>query len=438
VGVTRRELVAALEAVVGPEAVRPGESAPALAVDGRAPGAVVWPRSVEAVAGCLALAHTRGLAVAPAGQGTRLHWGSAPSRLDIVLSVARLDRMLAHRPADLTVSVEAGLPLERLNAALAPARQRLPLDPPRARTSTIGGLVATAASGPYRARHGTMRELLLGLTVVQADGTVTRSGGQVVKNVTGYDMPKLHVGALGTLGVVVAAHLRLHPMPAAEETSLFGFTSAEAALDAALEVLDAALVPSRVELLDGGALAALAPASKEAAALAVTIGSVPEAVRLQGERVLDACRRRAGHRLPLGQPEAWWRAVGELSWPSGPQDLTLRIGSRTTDVVKALGALEAASGQGAAGRATVEVASGVLHAVVGEPAASAAPAWLPRLRDGLAALEASAVVEHAPAACKAALDVWGAVGPALGLMRALKAELDPRGVLNPGRFVGGI
>jgi glycolate oxidase FAD binding subunit len=416
--------------------VRTGEAARAFTVDGRAPRAVVSPRSVEEVARCLALAHAEGLAVVLSGQGTRLHWGNPPSRLDVVLSLARLDRVLAHEPADLTVSVEAGVPLSRLNAILAPDRQRLALDPPRAETSTVGGLIATAASGPYRARYGTMRELLLGLTVVQADGTVTKGGGRVVKNVTGYDVPKLHVGALGTLGVIVAAHLRLHPVPAAQETWLFGFPSAEAALDAALRVLDLPLTPSRVELLGAAALAALAPGRAFVAGLAVTVGSVPAAVRAQGGRVAEACRLGGGEALPIGEPEAFWRAAGDASWPDGPGDLALRIGSRPTDVVKALRALEAACGPAARIRATAEVANGVLHAVIAGAPATAG--WLAPLRESLGGLDAVAVVEHAPAECKPGLDVWGDVGPALGLMRALKAELDPRGVLNPGRFVGGI
>jgi glycolate oxidase FAD binding subunit len=441
VGVTpavERALGDALAAIVGVREVRTGGGVRAFAVDGRVPRWVVSPRSVEEVSRCLTLAHAEGLAVAPTGHGTRLGWGGAPSRLDVVLSLARLDRILAHEPADLTASVEAGVAIGRLNTALAPHRQCFPLDPARARGSTVGGLIATAASGPYRARYGTMRELLLGVTVVQADGTVTKGGGRVVKNVTGYDMPKLHVGALGTLGVVVRAHLRLHPVPPAEATRLFGFRSADAALDAGLQVLDAPLVPSRVQLLDGRALAGLGPRGPAGAALAVTLGSVPEAVRAQGARVEEACRRSGGDAIALPDPEGWWPGVSDATWPDEAASVALRIGSRATDVVKALRAVEAACDPSAPVRLTAEVANGVLHVLIGGAAALEAPTWLPHLRSGLAALGASAVVEHAPAEIKAALDVWGDVGPALGPMRALKAELDPRGVLNPGRFVGGI
>jgi glycolate dehydrogenase FAD-binding subunit len=242
VGVTspsRLDVEAALAAVVGSAHVRGGDAADAFVIDGRRPHWAVFPGSVGEVARCLAIAHAERLAVAPVGAGTRLGWGAPPWALDLVLSLARLDRIVAHEPADLTASVEAGVPLERLNAVLVPHRQRLPLDPARADRSTIGGLIATGASGPYRARYGTMRELMLGVTVVRADGTVVQGGGRVVKNATGYDMPKLHVGALGTLGVIVGVHLRLHPVPAREATWCVALPSVEVALDAALALLDA-------------------------------------------------------------------------------------------------------------------------------------------------------------------------------------------------------
>lgn len=423
-----------LREIVGAAHLIAGEAAAPFAVDGRAPRWVAGPGSIEEVARCLALAAEARLAVAPTGRGARLHWGNPPRTLDLVLSLRRLDRILAHEPADLTMSVEAGVTLDAVNAFLRPQRQLLPLDPPRPGDSTVGGIVATAASGPYRARYGTIRDLLLGVTVVQADGRVVKGGGRVVKNVTGYDMPKLYVGALGTLGVVVAAHLRLHPAPVVEETWLHGFPGLEAALDAGLAVMDAPLVPSRIELLDRGALAAAGQASPPEAGLAVTVGSVPEAVRAQGERVAALCRQSGGAALPVAAPEEWWRGVSELTWPPEARSLVLRIGSRQADVVKALRGVEAIVGE-ALRRTTAEVANGVLHVLA---AAGDESARLARIRDGLAPLGATCVVEHAPPDVKLFLDPWGDVGPALDLMRRLKGELDPRGILNPGRFVGGI
>jgi glycolate oxidase FAD binding subunit len=321
-------------------------------------------------------------------------------------------------------------------------RQFLPLDPPRAEESTIGGIVATAASGPYRARYGTIRDGLLGVTVVRADGTVVKGGGRVVKNVTGYDMPKLFVGALGTLGVVVAAHLRLHPRPAAEATRVFGYPSAEAAVESALAVMDAPVVVSRLELVDSRTLAALGEAAGPGAALAVSVGSVPEGVRAQAERIGEIATRGGGVATPAGEgdarADAWWRRVAETWWPESADAVVLRIGTLPGDVAKALRTVEAAGGAGWGCRAAAEVANGVLHATLRNGAAADVAPLVARIRDGLAALTATCVVEHAPAEVKPALDVWGDVGPALGPMRRLKAELDPQGILNPGRFVGGI
>lgn len=421
-----RDAGAALAAVVGPDHVLAGDRAAAFAIDGRPPRWVAFPASAEEVSRCLALAAEHGLAVAPTGRGTRLHWGQTPRALDLVLSLRRLDRILAHEPADLTLSVEAGVTLGAIDAHLDPYRQVLALDPPRAAGSTVGGIVATAASGPYRARYGTIRDLLLGVTVARSDGTLVKGGGRVVKNATGYDMPKLHVGALGTLGVIVAAHLRLHPQPASEASWLFGFPGAEVALEAALGIMDAPLVVSRLELLDEAG----------AAALAVMVASVPEGVRAQGERIAAICERSGGERRPTGEPGPWWARVSAMAWPDTPDCLTLRIGVRPTDVVKALRAVEAAAG--AAGRATAEVANGVLHLMLTGPGLTEAAALVARIREGLAPLGGTCVVEQAPPAVKPTLDVWGDAGPALDVMRRLKAELDPHGILNPGRYVGGI
>ncbi len=425
----------ALGDIVGRDHVLTGDRAAAFAIDGRAPRWVVFPGTAAEVSRCLALAAGRGLAVAPTGRGTRLHWGSPPRALDLVLSLRRLDRILAHEAADLTISVEAGVTLGAIADHLRPYHQLLPLDPPRAAGSTLGGIVATGASGPYRARYGTIRDLLLGVTVARPDGTLAKGGGRVVKNVTGYDMPKLHVGALGTLGVVVTAHLRLHPRPAGEGTWLHGFPSAEAALEAALGVMDAPLVVSRLELLDGATLEGLGHARPPAAALAVTVGSVTEGVRAQGERIAEICRQRGGTILPLAEADAWWPRVADSAWPATAECLTLRVGTRPTDVVKARQAVEAA---GVECRATAEVANGVLHFTLTGPGLADAAGLVGRIREGLAPLGGTCVVEHAPAAVAPALDVWGDVGPALDVMRRLKAEMDPTGILNPGRYVGGI
>jgi glycolate oxidase FAD binding subunit len=437
VGLSGADLGRALAEAAAPGACLSGEHAAAHAVDGIAPRFVTAPTTVEGVSRVLALAHAHGLAVVPIGAGARLGWGAPPRRLDVVLSLARLDRVLAHEPADLTLSAECGATLDALDAVLRPFRQFVPLDPARPQASTVGGLIATGVAGPYRARYGTMRDLLVGLTVVKADGTVVKAGGRVVKNVTGYDIPKLHVGAYGTLGVIVEAHLRLHPRPAEERSWTCAFGSVEAALDATLELRDTTLLLSRCQLLTGGALAALGESTPPAAALALTVGSGPGAVRAQEARLREICARIGAAAVEVREADAWWRRVAEIGWPDGTPGLSLRIGTRPTDVAKAFRAVEAAAG-GARLSGAANVPSGVLHATIEPIEARQVKDVVSRTRAALAALDGTCVVEHAPPAAKAGLDVWGEVGPALEPMRRLKQELDPTGVLNPGRFVGGI
>jgi len=439
VGLSAMDVGRELAAAVAPGTLLSGELAASRTVAGVVPRFVAEPTTVDGVSRVLALATRHELAVVPAGAGARLDWGAPPRRLDVLLSLARLDRVLAHESEDLTLSVECGARLDALDAILRPHGQFIPLDPARFALSTIGGLIATGAAGPYRARYGTMRDLLLGLTVVRSNGTVVKAGGRVVKNVTGYDIPKLHVGALGTLGVVVEAHIRLHPRPAEERTWAFAFPSAEAALEAALEIRDTTVVLSRCQLLTAGALRALGQTAPPPAALAVTVGSVSEAVRAQGATVAEICARAGSQAIEVATADAWWQHVGNVTWPErAAGDLALRIGARPTDLVKALHSVEAIRPAAAELRATADVASGVLDIAVSSVPAQDVDGIVARVRQGLAVIGGTCVVEHAPAEAMPGLDVWGDVGPALEAMRRLKRELDPAGILNPGRYVGGI
>jgi glycolate oxidase FAD binding subunit len=438
VGLADPDLGRALAEAVAPGELLAGDAVTAWTVAGVAPRFVASPVSIAGVSRLLAIAHARRLAVVPTGAGARLGWGTPPARLDVVLSLARLDRVLAHEPADLTLSVECGVSLEALNETLRPHGQFVPLDPARPEASTIGGLIASGAAGPYRARYGTIRDLLLGVTVVRSDGTVVKGGGRVVKNVTGYDIPKLHVGALGTLGVVVEAHLRLHPRPAAERSWVFGFESPEAALEAALAVRDTPVVLSRCQLLTVGALRGLGESAPPGAALAVTIGSVPEGVQAQGDRVGEICGRTGSAGIEVPEADTWWREVANLSWPDDPTaSVSLRIGTRPTDTVKAVRVVEAAAAGATGLRVMADVATGVVQATV-SVAGGRAAALVARVRDGLGPIGGTCVVECTPPEAHPGLDVWGDIGPALEPMRRLKRELDPAGVLNPGRYVGGL
>ena len=209
--------------LLGNDGVRAGT--PADAVEGVVPGIVVEPASSDAVGRILAWASREKLSVLPRGSGTKLGWGPAPRAIDVLISTSRLNEIVAHRHGDLTATIQAGATLGEVNRALARHRQWIPLDPPSADRATIGGLVATNDSGPRRHRYGAPRDLIIGVEFVRADGRLAKGGGIVVKNVAGYDLPRLLTGSFGSLGVIVSATFKLYPLTAASGTLVIDLSS---------------------------------------------------------------------------------------------------------------------------------------------------------------------------------------------------------------------
>jgi glycolate oxidase FAD binding subunit len=269
---------------------------------------------------------------------------------------------------------------------------------------------------------------------VQADGVVTWGGAKVVKSVTGYDVPKLLVGSLGTLAVLGELTLRLHPLPEAEATCLVLLSGAEAAQELVAGVVDSALQPNRVELLDAGALAAsgLPPA---AAGIVVCFGSAEAAVRAQQADVAARAARLRARVETMGP--GFWRTYDRALAEGGT--IVLRVVVPASRLAAAVGEAHAAL-EGVPGLAVTGCAPlGVLRVAVGAGEPSRLGAAVERLRAFALADDGSVVIERGPAALRAAVDPWGPVpAPALELMRALKQEFDPRRTLNPGRFAGGI
>lgn len=428
-------LTDALVGIVGAEHLLTG---PAIleryAVDGVRPRWVARPASLEELSQLLGLASAERLAVVPRGTGERMELGNLPARVDLVVDMSRLSALREHAPDDLIATVEAGITLEALRAQLARRRQFLPLDPLVGTSRTVGGVVAVNDSGPLRLRYGTARDLLLGVRFVQADGTLTWGGARVVKSVTGYDIPKLLVGSLGTLGILGELTLRLHTVPEAEGHWLIGFPSIDHAGAFLASVLDSSLEPSRLELLNREALAELG-LSLASAAVAVTLGSVVEAVRSQQE-TLSALALESGGKLTPLEGDFWSRLPRVLD---GDGTVLLKVATLPALTAGRLSAIEALAGlHGLRACVVAEAANGVLHARLA--GALAVDEWeravIVPLREQVAPEGGSVVVESAPRALKVRIDVWGPSEPgALAIMRRLKAEFDPNGVLNPGRFV---
>jgi len=429
-------LAEALSDVVGHERVT---DAPAAlerhAVDGITPRWIVRPGTVEEVGRVLALAHAEHLAVSPRGTGSTVALGNPPRRLDVVVDLLRLDAVTEYVPQDMVASVEAGLSLARLGERLSASSQMLALDPVGGSARSIGGVLATNASGPLRFRYGTARDLALGVRFVQADGTITWGGAKVVKSVTGYDVPKLFVGSLGTLGIIVGATLRLHPLPTARGSWRIAWKTHEAMESFVAALLATPLEPDRVTLLSVDASRMLGYPG-EGGTLLISFGSVAEAVSSQGQAMTRLARGHGGHVQDV--PNSCWDEIARVL--AGP--LVLRVVAEPKRVVSWLGELERlASHIQCRVSSVAQAGAGVIQcAIQGEVSATSLDESILRpLREGLGGEGGSVIVERLPASLKAGLDVWGSISPdALAIMSRLKTEFDGRGILNPGRFVGGL
>jgi glycolate oxidase FAD binding subunit len=380
------------------------------AVGGVVPREVVRPTTVDQVAEVLTAAAADGRTVVPVGGRSKLTWAAPPESCDLLLDLTGLDRVVEHVAGDLTVVAEAGVRLADLQAQVGRAGQLLGLDPPED-GATLGGVVSANASGPRRLRYGTTRDLLIGITVVLADGTVAHAGGKVVKNVAGYDLGKLFTGAHGTLGVVVSTTWRLHPVPPARRVVTLELPDAAAAGPVSVALARSTLTPSAVELIAG---------ADGTARLVVLFESIAESVAGQAGAAVALL---GGGEESEDLPEDFGRR------PGGADDVLLRLAHAPASLSAVLGALPAGTALAA------HAATGVTYAAV--PAGEAVDA-LPRLRAAIAPHDGTAVVLRAPDAVREHLDHWGPVGDSLDLMRRVKERFDPERRMSPGRFVGGL
>jgi glycolate oxidase FAD binding subunit len=392
------------------------------------PATVVSPVDAGEVSRILAWANERGPKVVPCGTRTKLDRGTAPTRCDILLNLSRISGVVEHAAGDMTVTVKAGTPLEELQAMLAQAGQFLAVDPPV--PGTVGGLIATGDSGPRRLRYGGVRDLLLGLTFVRADGVAAKAGGKVVKNVAGYDLAKLFTGSLGTLGVIVEATFRLYPLPASSATVVVeGGSIAEAGRITA-SILDSTLVPTSLDYFsDEG----------DQQTLAVRFESSRRSVEDQAARALQLMGSTGVSGVLTGDEEGQlWRRFGEITATS-EGDILARLVSAVTGLPPLLSAARRDSEQAGVGL-SLRAHLGHGHALLRwhAPETEAAITLLSKARSQAEATGSNLVVWRAPAEVRARFDVWGDPGDGLSLMRRIKAQFDPQSTLNPGRFVGGI
>jgi glycolate oxidase FAD binding subunit len=436
-----------LSGIVGEDHVLADGAAVAYAVDGISPRLAVRPGTQQEVEAVVTACGSAGAAMAPWGGGTAMGLGNPPSRLDVVVLLDRLTRIVEFDDANLNVSAEAGVRLSRLQAVLNEKQEFLPLDPAQSDSVTVGGLVQTNASGPGRQLYGSVRDWVLGLRVVLPSGERIRCGGKVIKNVSGYDMNKLLIGSLGTMGIVTEATFKLLPVPATRATVIGVFEHLPQVAAVVTRTLESFLIPEALEALDPRALESVATGLEPASGygLAVSLAGSRETVERQ---VRDFTKLFAeGHAIASGtvdtaRAESAWRAIRDVHAPLKGPGVVVKIAVPIGKTLDLFGAAEELMRRtGCRGAVTAHAGSGIVRAgyelEAGTPLEPLGNA-LAALRGEAEAAEGSLVLEAAPAALKRSLGAWGKARDGFAVTRALKAQFDPEAVMNPGRFVGGI
>lgn len=438
------KLALGLSGESGQTATNP-EVCAAYSVDGITPACVLYPRSAEDAAAMLLRASRQDLAVIPCRNATKLHIGNPSRRYDAALCLKEMNQVWHCEPDDLTASVEPGIKFGDLQRYLGRYGLWIPLDPAGGGKASLGGIVAANSAGPLRLRYGSPRDMVLGMKIATTEGKLVKTGGRVVKNVAGYDVGKLLTGSFGTLGVVVEISLKLFPLPSKKETWVAELPSLDAARALRRGVLDSPLSPLRMVLLSGTARWARgepALGAQENPEIWIEFGG--------SERVLRRCAETLGEVAgSVGAPprlldndaaESCWERISDFDATArraSPQPLILKA---AVPIAATESFIEQAASESESPRVIARfLAHNGIVCVSGEQHESADfSGWIASLRAIASRLGGTLVVERCAAELKKQIDVWGPPGDDFGLMRKLKELWDPKGVLSPGRFVGGL
>ena len=387
------------------------------------PSCIVYPQTQAELAEVVAESYRNQCRILICGSGSKLSWGGLATGIDVVVSTERINRLIEHADSDLTVTVEAGMKFSELEAILPKTSQFLALDPTAPTEATIGGIIATSDTNSLRQRYGSVRDQLLGITFVRADGQLAKAGGRVVKNVAGYDLMKLFTGSYGTLGIITQATFRLYPLQETSATAVLTGT-AEAVAEATNILRGSALTPTQADILSSQMVTSLGLGT--GLGLIARFQSIAASVKEQSNRLIEVGEK-------LGLAGAIYSAVDETDlWQKLPQQINLLNNSEA--ILCKIGILPNAAveilTQAEIGFVHMSSGLGMLQFADGER--------IEEIRNLCQKYNGFLTILAAPTAVKQKLDVWGYRGNGLELMRGIKKQFDPENILSPGRFVGGI
>ena len=439
--------------LLGAEAVLPADG---YEVDGLMPQAVVRPGDRLQVAEVLRWASAEGVSVLPRGGGTRMGLGNVPRQVDLVLDLGGLDRLVDYQPADMTATVEAGVTLASLQQQLAPGGEFVPLESPLASRSTVGGILSVGAGGPLTHAYGLPREWLIGIGVLSPQGVATKAGGKVVKNVTGYDLNKLYTGSLGTLGVIVEASFKLLPVNTEAGALMAYFPSLSTAISAGRKLLHSATAPMGCHVITSGVSSRLQNASPDLGPdqpeTALSIAFYSGRAKATGRRLEESTSLLLAEGSinvqRIDGPAAndllrWITDVPAEMIPCSTLVMKLSVPSRSVAEVSAECGEANLSGEqpeqlADPGFGTIRLIWPEAPGDEGNLGEEHFLKTIDEIRQISHRHGGMAVVEHCPLPVKAQIDVWGGPPDSMAIMQRIKDKFDPNGILNPGRFLGGI
>ncbi len=437
-----------LRRLLGEDRFREGIETRAWTIDGVRPAAVLFPESTAEVVHIVRVAAESDLAIVPANRAGGAAKGNPPRRCDLVVSLTRMNGVLEYEPADLTAAVQAGHSLTELNHLAHSHGQWLPLDPPGAETATLGGIAATDDFGPLRTGFGLMRDYVIGIEAVLADGSIVHSGGRVVKNVAGFDMNKLYLGSYGTLGLITKLNVKLRPEPEFDSTLLIEANALAPLVELGQGIIHSELLPSALEICNREIWTSLFQAGERRPipnggqhGLAIRFLEARAAVDYQCTRVAEFTR---GRKLEIGRVDgdesgAFWGKWNRLLTP-GPGTLSLRLSCLPQRAPRFFQWGEERLGHCASGfGVTLTLAWGITRAIANvaldEATLPSVGAVIANWRAEANAAGGHLTIESASPALKRVVDSWADVGPQRELMDRIKAKFDPKSLFSPGRFL---